>query len=71
MSGVLAWFIVTVLMLILRQSVEKVSELYQGVFHIMFLGITETFALLLISSALGVLGSWAVLFYQLRHTNPR
>lgn len=71
MSGVLAWFIVTVLMLILRQSVEKLSELYQGIFHIMFLGFTETMCLIFISSMLGVVGSWLVLFCQLRLTNPR
>jgi len=32
-SGVSAWFIVTTLMLILRQPVEKLSGLYEGGFH--------------------------------------
>jgi len=69
-SGVSAWFIVTVLMLILRQPVEKLSGLYENGFHLLFLSFTETLAVLSISSALGVLGSWAVLVYQLQHTKP-
>ena len=67
-SGVSAWFIVTTLMLILRQSVEKLSGLYEGDFHLLFLSFTETLALIGISSALGVLGSWVVLICQLQYT---
>ena len=67
-SGVSAWFIVTVMMLILRQSVEKLSGLYEGGFHLLFLSFTETLALIGISSALGVLGSWVVLMCQLQRT---
>jgi cell division transport system permease protein len=69
-SGISAWFIVTALMLILRQSVDKLSGLYEGGFHMLFLNFTETLALIGISSALGVLGSWAVLIYQLQYTKP-
>ena len=69
-SGVSAWFIVTTLMLILRQPVEKLSGLYEGGFHMLFLSFTETLALIFISSALGILGSWVVLFCQLQHTKP-
>ncbi|UOA08513.1 permease-like cell division protein FtsX [Methylobacter sp. S3L5C] len=67
-SGVSAWFVVTTLMLVLRQSVEKLSGLYGDSFHLLFLDFTQTLALIGISSALGVLGSWAVLMYQLQHT---
>jgi len=69
-SGVSAWFIVTSLMLILRQPVEKLSGLYEGGFHLLFLSFTETLALIGVSSALGVLGSWAVLICQLQYTKP-
>jgi len=69
-SGVAAWFIVTVLMLILRQPVEKLSGLYEGGFHLLFLSFTDTLALIFISSVLGVLGSWSVLTYQLRQLKP-
>ena len=67
-SGVSAWFVVTAMMLILRQSVEKLSGLYEGSFHLLFLSFTETLALIVISSALGVLGSWVVLMCQLQRT---
>ena len=69
-SGVTAWFIVTVLMLILRQPVEKLSGLYEGGFHLLFLSFTDTLALIFISSVLGILGSWSVLIYQLRQLKP-
>ena len=69
-SGVSAWFIVTALMLILRQPVEKLSGLYEGGFHMLFLSFTETLALIFISSTLGILGSWVVLFCQLQRTKP-
>ncbi|MDD1630781.1 MAG: permease-like cell division protein FtsX [Methylococcaceae bacterium] len=69
-SGVSAWFIVTTLMLILRKPVEKLSGLYEGGFHLLFLSFTETLSLIGISSGLGVLGSWVILIYQLQHTKP-
>jgi len=69
-SGVSAWFIDAILMLILRQPVEKLSGLYEGELHLIFLSFTETVELLTISSLLGVFSSWAVLLFQLRHTRP-
>lgn len=69
-SGVAAWFIVTTIMLILKQPVEALSRLYDNSFHVMFLGFTETLILLFISSVLGVVGSWIVLHFQLRQLKP-
>jgi cell division transport system permease protein len=69
-SGVMAWFIVTIIMLILKQSVENLSRLYDGSFHLLFLGFVDTLALLLISSVLGVVGSWIVLNCQLQKLKP-
>ncbi|MGZ8190549.1 MAG: permease-like cell division protein FtsX [Methylococcaceae bacterium] len=67
-SGVTSWFIVTVMLLILRQPVETLSELYGGGFHLLFFSFTDTLKLILISSVLGIFGSWAVLSYQLQKT---
>jgi cell division transport system permease protein len=69
-SGVTAWFIVTTIMLILKQPVETLSRLYDGAFHMLFLGFAETLALLFISSVLGVVGSWIVLHFQLQQLKP-
>ncbi|WP_333873356.1 permease-like cell division protein FtsX [Methylobacter sp.] len=69
-SGVTAWFIVTIIMLILKHPVENLSMLYDDGFHVLFFGFTETLALLFISSVLGVVGSWIVLHFQLRQLKP-
>ena len=69
-SGVAAWFITTGMMLILWRSVDKLSGLYGGTFHMQFLSFSETLALLLIASLLGISGALGVLSYQVRHTKP-
>ncbi len=68
LSAVGAWFIVTIIMLILRGSVERLSGLYEGDMHLLFLTIPETLFLIFASSILGVIGAWVVLFYELRAT---
>ncbi|MEQ1545390.1 permease-like cell division protein FtsX [Methyloglobulus sp.] len=70
LSGVAAWFIVTVMMLILRQSVENLSGLYEGAFHLLFFSYEETLILLAISSLLAVFGSWLVLHIQVKQLRP-
>jgi cell division transport system permease protein len=57
-------------MLILKQPVERLSGLYDGGFHVLFLGFADTLALIFISSVLGVVGSWIVLHFQLRQLKP-
>lgn len=70
LAGMLAWFIDTLMMLILRQPVEKLSVLYDSQFRALFFSYSESFLLLAISAWLGVMGSWIVLAYQLRKLNP-
>lgn len=65
-SGISAWFIVTIMMLVLKQPVEKLSMLYHSGFHLMFMGFFDTTALIAISSFLGVAGSWVVVQAQLK-----
>ncbi len=69
-SGVLAWFVVTVLMLLLWHSIESVLRLYGGSFHLLFFSVADTLKLIGLSTTLGVLASWAVLQYQLRYAVP-
>lgn len=66
LSGVFAWFFVTLIMLILRQSVENLSGLYAGSFHLLFFSYLETFVLLVTSTFLAVFGSWLVLHIQIK-----
>ncbi len=70
-SGLCAWLIITIMMLVLQSPVEHLSALYNGAFNLQFLGFSETFLLLLISSLLGVLGAWIVLYYQLCQIKPQ
>lgn len=70
LSGVVAWFIVTIMMLILRQSVENLSGLYEGAFHLLFFSYLETLILLATSTLLAVVGSWLVLHFQLKQLQP-
>ncbi len=65
-AGVMAWLIVMVMMLILKSPMERLSELYDHNYEVLFLNFSESLILLLISSSLGVLGSWGVLHYQLK-----
>lgn len=69
-SGVAAWFIVTVMMLVLRVPVESLSKLYGGNFHLLFFSFAQTLQLIAIATTLGVIGAWAVLMYQLQRTKP-
>ena len=70
LSGVFGWFIVTFFMLILRSSVENLSGLYNGAFHLMFFSYAETLLLLTISTTLAVVGSWIVLHIQIKQLQP-
>ncbi len=65
-AGAIAWVIVTVVMLILKAPMERLSELYDHTYEVLFLNFPESLILLAISSTLGVLGSWMVLHYQLK-----
>ena len=70
LSGVAGWFIATVILLILRPSVENLSGLYNGAFHLMFFSYLETLVLLATSTLLAVIGSWLVLHIQIKQLQP-
>jgi cell division transport system permease protein len=70
LSGVAGWFIATLMLLMLRQSVENISGLYNGAFHLMFFSYAETLVLLAISTLLAVIGSWLVLHIQIKQLQP-
>lgn len=70
-AGFLAWIIVTIMLLMVESPVEKLSTLYNGSFELQFLGFFEFLSLMSAASLLAVLGSWAVLHYQLRQIKPQ
>lgn len=69
-AGAVAWLMVTMMMLILKQPVENLFVLYESTYSMVFLGFFESLALLCISALLGVLGAWLVLYYQLKQMKP-
>lgn len=70
-AGFSAWLIITIMLLILETPVEKLSSLYNSSFELLYLGFSEFILLLMMASGLAVLGSWAVLHYQLRQIKPQ
>ncbi|MDO8845953.1 MAG: permease-like cell division protein FtsX [Methylicorpusculum sp.] len=70
LSGITAWLIVTMMMMVLQTPVDELSKLYDGLFNVLYLGFIEVMALFGISTLLGVSGAWLVLVYQLRQLNP-
>lgn len=69
-AGFSAWLIVTIMLLILESPVEQLSSLYNSSFELLYLSFSEFILMLMLSSGLAVLGSWAVLHYQLRLIKP-
>jgi cell division transport system permease protein len=69
-AGSVAWLMVTIVMLVLKQPIENLSKLYEGTYSVVFLSLLESLGVLFISSLLGVLGAWIVLHYQLRQIKP-
>ncbi|MCK5872642.1 MAG: ABC transporter permease, partial [Methylococcales bacterium] len=70
-SGVVAWLLVAMIVLILDEPIDNLSMLYNSSFEVSFLTVIETIQLLLISSSLGILGAWGVLSYQLLQIKPK
>jgi cell division transport system permease protein len=70
LAGIIAWSLVSIMVVIIQNPVEKLSILYDGAFNILFLNFSETFFLLATTSLLGIVGAWAVLHYQLQQIKP-
>jgi len=69
-SGVLAWCIVSLMLILIDTPLEQLSLLYQSQFQLHFLSVSESALLLLMASVLGVVGAFTVTSYQLRLLKP-
>lgn len=69
-SAIMAWFVVAVMVLALKNPIENLSGQYDGNFHVLFLSYPETFIFFIVASTLGVTGSWMILQIQLRQLIP-
>ncbi len=69
-SGILAWFIVSLMLLMISEPIESLSFLYQSHFEIHFMSLFESLIFVLGSALLGTLGAFIVINYQLRLLKP-
>ena len=70
LAGLLAWLMITGLMALLQSPMEQLMTLYLGYQEVVFLSVLDSVILLVVSAALGVLGSWGVLVSQLSRLTP-
>ena len=70
LAGFMAWLIVSLMMWVLQGPIETLSMLYDGSFHALFPSFSDLIYLLIISSALGIMGAWLVLQSQLQQLKP-
>ncbi len=70
LSGIAAWLLVSLMIIVLQSPIERLSILYDGAFSVLYLNFTETILLLIMTSCLGILGAWTVLHYQLQQIKP-
>ncbi len=71
LSGIIAWLLVSIIMLLLQSPIEELSLLNGRAFELSYFGFFDIISLLSITSFLGVLGAWIVLYYQLQEIKPK
>ena len=69
-SGMLAWCIITLMLIMIHAPLEQLSLLYQSQFQLHFMSVSESAVLVLASSILGVIGAFAVATHQLGLLKP-
>lgn len=69
-GGIVAAILVAFLLFYLEAPIQRLSLLYDSDYRLVYLGFGRFFALLVISSLLGIAGAWMVLLHQLRRMNP-
>jgi cell division transport system permease protein len=69
-SGLVAWCVISVMLLMLNAPLEQLALLYQSQFALQFMSFSETIVLLMASSTLGIVGAFSVVSYQLKLLKP-
>jgi len=70
LAGVLAWLLVSFVLLLLKGPVRDLSLLYGGHFELLFLSLKESGCLIALATTLGAGGAWSVARYHLRRLEP-
>ena len=69
-SGILAWLITSISLILVEAPVERLSLLYNSSFQLSGLGFGKTLLLILISCSLGLIGSWIAVSRHLKEIEP-
>jgi cell division transport system permease protein len=66
LGGIIAWQMVDFMLLLLREPASNLAGLYQSQFHLLGIGLADTFFLLFSSVTLGLGGAWFAVTRHLR-----
>lgn len=69
-GGLLAWILMSLLILLLDGPVSRLATLYGGDFELEFLSGGKSLTLILAAAGLGIAGAWGVVDYHLRRMTP-
>lgn len=69
-GGIVAWVITFISLLLIEDPVNTLALLYHSDFRLSGLGLGDTVLLILISGALGLIGSWVAVSWQLNEIEP-
>lgn len=70
LGGLIAWFLVTFLFLLLRGPVRELAVLYDSHFDLDFMSFSDFISLLSFAAGLGIVGSVAVVEFHLKKLDP-
>lgn len=69
-GGIIAWWMVTVSLLLIQEPLEQLAGLYEYSTQFSALSFIEVIALLVISTTLGLSGSWLAVHQNLKQIQP-
>ena len=69
-GGVMAWIITLISLILMEEPIHNLAVLYHSDFQLAGLGLKKTLLLILISCALGLIGSWLAVTRHLKDIEP-
>jgi len=67
LAGILAWLIVTAIVLMLQGPIERLSSLYNGQYQLNLMNLNETMIFIVLSTLLGIIGAFLAANQQIRN----
>ena len=67
LAGILAWLIVTAIVLMLEAPIERLSSLYNSQYQLNFMDLNEAIIFIVLSTLLGIIGAFLAANQQIRN----